>query len=116
MQLAPQQHMARDHRKLRVFQMADSLVLRIYKETRGFPDDERYGLRAQIRRAAVSTAANIVEGSARRREGEYCNFLNIATGSASEVQYLVGLAARLGYLTDDVAREPRAGGEPDQAG
>ena len=75
--------MARDHRRLRVFHEAHRLTVAIYKETRAFPRDEWYGMRAQIRRAAVSVAANLVEGNARRSTSEYVNFLNIARGSAS---------------------------------
>jgi four helix bundle protein len=91
--------MARDHRTLRVFELADSLVLDLYKATQAFPPEERYGLQSQIRRAAVSTATNIVEGCARRSDSEYLNFLNIATGSAAEVRYLCDLARRLGFLS-----------------
>ncbi|HEY5617120.1 MAG TPA: four helix bundle protein [Vicinamibacterales bacterium] len=91
--------MARDHRRLRVFNEAHELVLAIYEETRNFPRDEWFGIRAQIRRAAVSTASNIVEGSARRGSREYGNFVNVARGSAGEVSYLVVLAAELGYLS-----------------
>jgi four helix bundle protein len=72
--------MSRDYRKLRVFHQADSLVIDIYKITRRFPREETYGLQSQLRRAAISSAANIVDGSARRAEGEYLNFLNIAAG------------------------------------
>ena len=94
--------MARDHRKLRVFHLAHELTLAIYKDTRNFPREEWFGLRQQLRRAAVSVPANLVEGSARRGGGEYCHFINIARGSAAEVFYLVGLARELGYLPTDI--------------
>jgi four helix bundle protein len=101
--------MPRDHRTLRVFKLADHLVMDIYQATKNFPPEERYGLQAQIRRAAVSTATNIVEGCARRGDREYVSFLNIATGSASEVRYLCDLSRRLRLLSSDQADdfEPR---------
>ena len=92
--------MARDHRKLRVFHAAHRLTLAIYRQTRNFPRDEWFGLRAQLRRAAVSIPSNIVEGSARRSTGEYCNFLNISRASAGELLYLVELSVELEMLTD----------------
>ena len=92
--------MSRDPNKLRVFHLADALVLDIYKSTKDFPAEERYGLQAQTRRAAVSSAANIVEGCARRSQGEYVNFLNVAAGSACEMSYLLSVAHRLKFLPD----------------
>lgn len=91
--------MSRDHRNLRVFTLADDLVVQIYQATRQFPADEQFGLRGQLRRAAVSAANAIVEGSARRTTAEYVQFLNVANGSAAETSYLLGLSQRLGYVT-----------------
>jgi four helix bundle protein len=90
--------MSRDHRKLRVFTLADQLVLAVNQSSSDFPASERYGLRGQLRRAAISSAANIVEGSARRTESEYLHFLNIAAGSAAEARYLVDLSGRLSFI------------------
>ncbi len=78
--------------------MADSLALCIYRSSSGFPPEERFGLQSQLRRGGVSIVANIVEGAARRTTGEYLHFLNVALGSAAEVDYLIDLTGRLGYL------------------
>ena len=88
----------RDHTKLEAFQLADALVLAIYKATRDFPDDEKFGLVTQMRRAAISMAANIVEASARPTKADYARMLSIAYASAKELQYEVSLATRLEYL------------------
>ena len=91
----------RDHKKLRAFELADRLVLDIYKATRQFPKEEMFGLTSQIRRAAVSIASNIVEGCARNSEADFLHFLDMAYGSAREVEYQLSLASRLGYLSEE---------------
>lgn len=88
----------RDHRKLRAFNLADELVLNIYRITRLFPREELLGLTSQMRRAAVSVPSNIVEGCARESQSEYLRFLEIAFGSLRELHYQFGLSERLGYL------------------
>ena len=99
--------MGRDHTKLQVFHLPDELVVEVYKSTRGFPVEERFGLQSQLRRAAVSVAANIVEGCTRDSRRDYLHFMSIALGSASEVRYLVDLAQRLDIVqkavSDDVS-------------
>lgn len=92
----------RDHRKLDAFWVADKLAEGVYRATREFPETERFGLTAQMRKSAVSIPSNIVEGSARESEAGYLRFLNIAYASAKELQYQVDFANRVGLFETDV--------------
>ena len=91
-------------RGLRVWNEAHGLTLAAYRVTRGFPQTERYGLSAQIRRSAASVCANIAEGCGRRGGNDFARFLQIALGSASELEYHLLLAADL-ELVDRSAYE-----------
>jgi four helix bundle protein len=95
----------RDHRKLRAFQLADTFVLSIYSATRTSPREEQFGLTSQMRRAAVSSASNIVEGCARKSTADYVRFLDMAFGSVREAEYQLTVAHRLGYMPDNVVRK-----------
>ncbi len=103
--------MPRDHNKLDAFKLADSLVLLVYRSTNDFPVTERYELRSQMRRAAISTPTNIVEGCGRESEGDYLRFLDIAYGSARELNYLTSLATRLELVDAARSDEPTKLGE-----
>lgn len=88
----------RDFKDLVVWQKGHRLVAEIYRATAAFPAEERFGLTAQLRRAAASIPANIAEGCGRDGERELSRFLSIAAGSASETEYHLLLARDLGYL------------------
>ena len=88
-----------DFKDLRVWVKAHDLTLAVYQKTRVFPREEMYGLTSQLRRAAVSVGANIAEGCGRRSDGEMRRFIQIARGSANEVEYHLLLAKDLDLLS-----------------
>jgi four helix bundle protein len=88
--------------ELKVWQRSHALVLEVYRLTTKFPADERFGVVAQLRRAALSVPTNIAEGSKRESRQDYARFLNIAEGSLVEAEYLLMVSRDLGYLTAEV--------------
>lgn len=96
-----------DYEKLTVWQKAMDLVEEVYLLSKGFPKEEIYGLTSQIRRAAVSVPSNIAEGSRRRSEKEFVQFLYIALGSASELETQVQLAERLYFCESSQSAKTR---------
>jgi four helix bundle protein len=91
----------RDFTDLLVWQKAMNAGQRVYDITASFPRDERYGLTAQLRKAAVSTSSNIAEGHARQGR-EFPHFLSIAKGSLAEIESQLIFAARRGYVAQDI--------------
>ncbi len=93
--------MARDFKNIKAWQYADDLSVLVYSKTKTFPKEEIYGITSQLRRAAVSVATNVAEGASREHKREYLNFLYIARGSIAEIEYLLHLSERVGYLDND---------------
>jgi len=89
------------YHNLLVWKKAHEYTLEIYKITKQYPKDELFGLVSQLRRASSSVPANIVEGSARRTDKEFCQFLIQARGSLVETQYFLELSKDLDYITED---------------
>lgn len=92
-----------DFKKLQVWQKSHSLVLDVYAKSATFPKAEMFGLTSQVRRASVSIAANIAEGSSTGSDKEFARFLRISAASASEVEYFSILVAELGLLDNRAA-------------
>jgi len=91
----------KDFRRLKVWQKAHLLALRVYEVTRKFPKDEQYGLISQMRRSSSSIPRNIAEGCGRGGDAEFARFLQIGMGSASELEYDLLLSHDLKYIDLD---------------
>jgi four helix bundle protein len=94
----------RTHRDLDVWKLSINWVEAVYRCSATWPPDERFSLTSQVRRSAVSVAANIAEGAGRKGTGEFIQFLGIARGSLAEVETHLLIAERLNYLTPDQLR------------
>jgi len=101
--------MLKNYKELKVWQRAYQLCLEIYRATRAFPKEERYGLTSQIRRAAVSVPSNIAEGYGRKTTGEYIQALYIAYGSNCELETQMLLSGDLGFINGDDLEKLRMG-------
>lgn len=95
----------RDYKNINAWMYADDLTVAVYELTKSFPDEERYSLVNQLRRAAYSVPANIAEGASRNSKKDYLHFLYIARGSAAEVEYFIHLSNRLQYIDERQAED-----------
>ena len=89
----------KSYRDLEVWQRGIDLTEQVYETTRPFPEEEKFGLTSQLRRAAVSVPSNIAEGWGRAATKDYVRFLRIARGSLAEMETQLVIAHRLGYLS-----------------
>ncbi len=97
--------------KLDVWNEAIAFADTIYTITKAFPDQERFGLTNQMRRAAVSISSNIAEGSSRSSRPDFARFIEIATGSVFEVVSQVTLSRRQGFLSQETYEQVYAAAE-----
>lgn len=94
-----------NYKELLVWQKSREWVLEAYRATQYFPDEEKYGLKAQLRRAAVSVVSNIAEGAAYGSKRNFIRFLEVAHGSAFEAETQLYLALDLGYISEAQHRD-----------
>ncbi len=92
----------KDFRNLKVWNKAHELALLIYKQSNQYPKEELFGITSQIRRASTSIPTNIAEGCGRRTDNDFARFIQIAMGSASELEYLILLSFDLNYINKEI--------------
>jgi len=92
----------KDFRELKVWEKAHNLALTVYRTTESFPQTEMYGLTSQLRRSASSIPTNIAEGCGRGSDKDFARFLQVAMGSASEVEYHIIFCRDLKLIGDDL--------------
>ena len=97
--------------ELDVFKLSHELVLKTYQLTAIFPEGEKYGLTAQMRRSASSVPANLMEGGHRFSKNEYKHFISISRGSSGEMKYHLLLSRDLGFIQEDIYNELKEGYE-----
>ena len=103
------------HRKLKVYEKSYKAGLAIYEMTKAYPDEEKYGMTSQMRRASTSIPLNIAEGYAKRSsQEEFKRFLLMAIGSANEMRVLLDYSKDLGYITEE--KHEKASKEYDEIG
>src|SRR5690349_14797590 len=93
------------YKELKVWQESIEFVTSVYSFTKKFPKEEQYGVISQLNRASVSVAANIAEGAGRNSNKEFVRFLSIAMGSGAEVETLLIISEKLGYISKDTYEE-----------
>lgn len=91
----------RDYRKYEIWKKSHQLALDVYRVTKSFPKEEMYGITSQLRRCSLSIPTNIVEGSGRNSQKEFAHFINIASGSAAETEYLIRFSFDVKYLNEN---------------
>lgn len=93
--------MSKDYTKLKVWEFADKLAIMTYQLIKTFPKSELFSLTSQMRRAAISVPGNIAEGSGRKHQREFLQFLYISSSSLKELSYYIHLSKNLGYLKNE---------------
>jgi len=91
----------RDYKNYEIWKKSHKVALEVYNLTKSFPKEDTYGIISQLRRASLSVPTNIVEGAGRSSQKEFAYFINIASGSAAETEYLIQFSFDLNYINEN---------------